>query len=754
MAKEMESDDHVIEEVAEMPDSADEGEEGTGEDKQEAEDRKQDQLQKPQEMQHFQEDDREHGTAAEAEELQMNALGDDGTALASSAPQTQEEDDAEETEGIVTSAVTDSQPTNAPSELNSSVPADHVDDAAIDPFEALLQEVHALIAAGPSSATGSNDDPVPPQLPEEALSIPQAQAPQQTLAQKAGQQQHAQRLEPDQKQDTQLQPEQQAQHEVIHPVLVRGYVESQAHQATNSDVAVEAQPQQSEKPSIHTPVAPLNASQEPSSVLKPTPLFDQAQSVVSAPSCSSSTGPVHVAPPTAAVATVPAPAPAPTPVLTSVTLPATATAPARPVAPKPSHGTRSSALPRRRQVSHLPLPVGTKTLPHQPTSPSRASALSSSSREAASSRTHLTQITPAMSQAGHVSVQQQQLLQNKIYPPSFTQMSVKELSRLTALHTRSNEVQMVRIKLDTVRLRGRRRPPSPTSRIRRLGQDDGFGEDQDWEEDDDAEDDGDGDADLVTEPEHPIASPLPATIHRNTSTRVLRSSSSTSPRTISGSKQQQLRVGEGSSRKRVRWEDDGVRRGAGASGAPMKSNKKPRRWAPPRYRMGGLTSATRSNVEATLSNGSALMPRTPTGKGPGVILCGKSCLTPKLRTLQLDALGNSMDTERPLDLHAQLKKTKVVVKRYIYDGEDEDELGGERIEEEDAHRLSAGAPMVGAGGPVARAGRGAVAIAGAISLGFHSGPGEGGLLLIPALGGSRSRGGPPHTAAVAAGRYR
>ncbi|KAE8210950.1 hypothetical protein CF327_g5249 [Tilletia walkeri] len=375
-------------------------------------------------------------------------------------------------------------------------------------------------------------------------------------------------------------------------------------------------------------------------------------------------------------------------------------------------------------------------------------------------------------------------LQTKTYPAALT-ITAKELSKLTALHTRRNEVQAVRIRFKTVRVEGRRRPPSPTSRIRRVGEPVlGVGGDEDGEMGEGEENgpgagpldlvdaaavvgaerpsgegsgkespvgsddlEGEGDAEVVEEeegaevedkeaavkvegedvavdtegwaedgpdvatqsrPQLPTRSAsasstttTPSVPLRPRSLRILRSSSTPTAEAggasaVSSSSCLLLSTGK----RRVRWDE---------------LPRKVKRFVPPLYRarLGVYAVASVSGASSSSSAAAAV----PTGSGAGVIV-GRSCFASKVQDVKLDPLGNAPDADRPLPLQTQLRRTKVVVKRYVYDGEDEED-GGVR-EEQPMNNVDVGGPgssvsalrsgLTSASGPALR--RGATALGG------------------------------------------
>ncbi|CAD6892640.1 unnamed protein product [Tilletia controversa] len=232
-------------------------------------------------------------------------------------------------------------------------------------------------------------------------------------------------------------------------------------------------------------------------------------------------------------------------------------------------------------------------------------------------------------------------LQIKTYPSALT-MTAKELSRLTAFHTRRNEVQAIQIRVKTVRLEGRRRPPSPTSRIRRIGEpislgnDDGEGDEEEEVADEGDLGEGEGENGVRSSSNTPPAEPSSSPPRSPTSM----------PTATTG-------------KRRVRWDE-----------VP----RRVKRCAPPLYRARSAVYADDSAGPSSLSSvsSSAAAAAVPTGNGAGVIV-GRSCFAPKVQTVKLDPLGNAPDADRPLPLQTQLLRTKIVVKRYVYDGEDEEE---------------------------------------------------------------------------------
>ncbi|KAK0527843.1 hypothetical protein OC834_004274 [Tilletia horrida] len=306
-------------------------------------------------------------------------------------------------------------------------------------------------------------------------------------------------------------------------------------------------------------------------------------------------------------------------------------------------------------------------------------------------------------------------LQHKSYPPALN-ITPKELSRLTALHTRRNEVQAVKVRFKTVRVEGRRRPPSPTSRIRRVGEpvpgleggpaeeEDGeeveveaeaerlvesggkespLGSEEADEEEEDGAEGGEGDMPISDPLEPSSATSSAITVQGRsasasattrpplpTSQRVLRSATSSPPSSSASSPAAPLHSSVTPAKRRVRWDD-----------VPRKA----KRCVPPSYR-----AQAQPQEGQTQKQGQAV----PTGKGAGVIV-GKSCIAPTTHAIKLDALGNAPDADRPFPLQAQLRRTKVLVKRYIYDGEDVDadaggDMEGEAAEEEPP---SSGGPL-------------------------------------------------------------
>ncbi|KAE8229771.1 hypothetical protein CF326_g5253 [Tilletia indica] len=335
-------------------------------------------------------------------------------------------------------------------------------------------------------------------------------------------------------------------------------------------------------------------------------------------------------------------------------------------------------------------------------------------------------------------------LQTKAYPTALT-ITAKELSKLTALHTRRNEVQAVRIRFKTVRVEGRRRPPSPTSRIRRVGEPVlGVGGDEDGEMGEGEENgpgagpldlvdatavvgaerpsgegsgkespvgsddlEGEGDAEVVEEeegaevedkeaavkvegedvavdtegwaedgqdvatqsrPQLPTRSAsasstttTPSVPLRPRSLRILRSSSTPTAAEAGGSSaiSSSSSVLLSTGKRRVRWDE-----------VP----RKVKRFVPPLYRarLGVYAVGSASGASSSSSSAAGGM---PTGSGAGVIV-GRSCFASKVQDVKLDPLGNAPDADRPLPLQTQLRRTKVVVKRYVYDGEDEEDGGG------------------------------------------------------------------------------
>ncbi|KAL9932044.1 hypothetical protein V8E36_009105 [Tilletia maclaganii] len=411
-----------------------------------------------------------------------------------------------------------------------------------------------------------------------------------------------------------------------------------------------------------------------------------------------------------------------------------------------------------------------------------------------------------------------------LLPAPTLSLTAKELSRVTSLHTRKNEVQAVRITFKTVRVEGRRRPPSPTSRIRRVGEGEGEVEEEedegDEEEDGDAgsgvgaeKDDGEGEGEAVEvdskaveeempadqggllgadgddpasstsnddqlqqptssapplphpaepakQPQHPSTSEKKRKLPSSASARILRSG--ISPASSSSFRPGLAQIGRSGSssgaggaagtgtgtgtKRRVRWlEDD----------AAVVAGRKVKRSVPPSYRSGAGAAADTEPNEQSSSSRSVI----PTGRGAGWVV-GKSCLTPRTHALKLDSLGNAPDLDKPLPIQTQLRRTKVVVKRYVYDGEGVGAsllLGGggggdgaaagemaaspELEEGEEEQEDAVGGDDVGVEGAAASSLLG-------IHLGLQVGAGNGS---IPAQGATSRRAGT--AAATAAGRW-